>query len=156
MISSPIHPTDHGPGGFYPYAFSLENLLAERQGGPSGNVRTVYPGEFSILRREGYLFHCEFAGEIDPEGEERNDDTEREELTLRDAIPFASVTVRVPINSSDPVAAARALAARELHLTETRRACLRPYDPKTKFHSRTLGTDRHSVLLETPWRQNQG
>lgn len=152
------HPVDHGVNGFYPFAASLENLLQSRASHDEDN-RIIYPDEFRVLRREGYLFHCEFEGAVnsqkeEPSGEqdEKSAEPAAAEFQLRDEIPFTDVTVRVPINSTDPLAAARAIAARELGLTSIGRSHLRPYNPTPRRHFRTLGTDKHTVLLETPWR----
>lgn len=141
------NPTDYNVGGFYPASVTLENLLISSH--LQGSNRPIDPGEFLIIQRNGYLFTCEFEGEIDletPEG------TKEEHLQLRDEIPFATITVRVPINSADPVTAARAIAARELTFAEIARTHLTPYDSATAIRSRTLGRDKHNVLLETPWR----
>jgi len=135
---------------FYPCSAHIENLLSFHRA--TKNVRSVFVGDFRILRREGYLFTCEFDGEIragstdDPEAEEVAG-----EFRLLDEIPFATASVQVPINAADPVATARAIAARELVLTETARTHLRPYDAARVIPWRSLGTDKHSVMLETPW-----
>ena len=139
---------EDGGEGFHPFSASLENLLHEWN--DDKGVRTIFPGEFRVLRRDGYLFACEFDGEI----KAAVSDAEAivGEFGLLEEVPFATVTVRVPINAADPVASARAIAAREIGLTSIGRTHVQPYDPARKRHSRFLGTDKHSVLLETPWR----
>ena len=141
------HPVDHEVNGFYPMAANLENLLQGRASRDEGN-RIIYPDEFRVVRREGYLFHCEFDGAIDPqkqessaEKDENEAEPEADEFQLRDEIPFTDVTVRVPINSTDPLATARAIAARELGLTSIGRNHIHPYDPTPRRHFRSLGTD---------------
>ncbi len=42
------------------------------------------------------------------------------DFRLRVEIPFASVTVQVPLNADDPLTAAKAMAAREIQITETK------------------------------------
>ncbi len=142
------NPTDHDVGGFYPCSATLSNLIGtQRDGG-----ETIDPGEFRIIRRQGYLFTCEFEGEIDSETPE---ETGEEHLQLRDEIPFASITVRVPINSADPVTAARATAARALGLTEVARTHLTPYQPQEGRHYRTLGRDNITSYWKLPGAQKR-
>src|SRR5207302_5253565 len=132
-----IKQSDDLDSSFYPFGGNFENLLTYRRNGIKG-VHTVFIEEFRVLRREGYLFNCEFTGEIEAAAE---DETEAlaGEFRMLDEIPFASVTVRVPINATDPLASARAIAAREIGLAGVALADVRPYDPTRKFHSRSLG-----------------
>ncbi|HEY3663365.1 MAG TPA: hypothetical protein VGL24_09465, partial [Chthoniobacterales bacterium] len=106
------------PADFPFPAGSAENLLGG--GGSRADALMLRPGELRVLRRDGFLFTCEFEGEIDlPAGHEGGE--EPVEFRLLDEIPFAGVSVHVPVNSADPVKAARALAAREIGLGETAR-----------------------------------
>ncbi len=136
----------------HPFPQFATNLLDSR-----GSSRQMYPGDFKIVRREGYFFHCEFEGEIVRPAAESGAPEHVDEFTLRDAFPFRRVTVHLPVNSPDPVKAARAIAARDLALLETtERTTVSPYDPARGRIPRVLGPGRHSVTLEPPWHRNAG
>ena len=79
----------------------LENLLAGRF---KHEEDVVIPGRLDLTMAGEYLFHCTFDGTL------RRDGAEEEDLEFEDDIPFAGVSVGVPINSADPVATALALA----------------------------------------------
>ena len=68
-------------------------------------------------------------------------------------IPFATARVAVPLNAGDPLATARAIAAREIGLTQFARSSVDLYDPGRKVWNPTRA-GKHMVLLETPWRVN--
>ena len=122
----------------------LENLM--ERGLRTVEERGVRIGDFRITRREGYLFTCEMEGTVAGE----TDGAAEEEFRMEAEIPFATVWVQVPLNAGDPVAAARAIAARELKLGSVARHALRRYDPeRAGGYPRTNG--KHSVTLETPW-----
>jgi hypothetical protein len=131
---------------FYPMCVTIENLLPDGMRGAA--ERTVRPGHFRVIRREGFLFTCEFDGEIvAKEGEEVAG-----EFRLLDEFPFFEAAVHVPINAADPIVAARAMAAREIALTESARTFLKRFDPERGRLPRILGPGRHSVTIETAWR----
>ena len=107
-------------------------------------------GELRVIRRDGYLFTVEADGEIvcgkdDPEHVPTGD------FRLRAEIPFASATVEVPLNAGDPLTAAKAIAAREIQLTEFGRTDVTLFDPARKVW-KPARSGKHTVTLEVPWR----
>lgn len=130
-----------------PLLGSAENLLARWHG--REDVRGIHTGEFRVLRREGFLFTCEWDGEFGAqtvrEGEEPG--AGALEFTLRDELPLREVRVEVPVNAADPLSAAKAIAARELGLTQWGRSHVELYDPARKVWKPQY-SGKHTVLLE--------
>jgi hypothetical protein len=122
----------------------LENLLEDRFVRKS---LTIVPGRLDVTMAGDYLFHCTFDGIL------RRGDAE-EDLEFEDDIPFAEVSLRVPINAADPVATARALAARAVGLTEISASRVTPYDWRLKEKRQGPLEDCHRVYLRTPWRHH--
>jgi hypothetical protein len=123
---------------------SLENLIDLYR---KNEVTDILPGDLTIRRAERHLFHCEFDGVI------RGADGTEQELFLCDQLPFASVSLPVPINASDPIKTARSIVARELKLTETCDERLTPYDwRRTDNLPNPKLNPAHQVTLDTPWR----
>ena len=141
---------EHDNRLFWP---SFDNLLASPG---EKSERAARMGDFVVLRRVRYGFICQVDGDVEC-GEEKDVASEpvREHWALLDEFPLVSVEVGVPLNAADPVAAARAIAAREIGLTESVRATLRLYDPKG-WVARFEGQGKHTVTLETPWRAGGG
>ena len=136
-----------GPGpDLDPVLFNvtLGNLLA---GGANGPRQSVCPDEITITHLTGYHFRCQFRGSV------LWDDREYE-LEVDDEISFAEATVDVPVNARDPLAAARAIARREIQLADvaghhvTLKDCC---EQRMFFRSLNQG---HSVTLLTPWRES--
>ena len=135
-----------GPGAdLNPILFNitLGNLLA---GGHSCPRQSVFPAEITITHLAGYNFRCQFSGSV------VWDDREYD-LEVDDEIAFAEATVDVPVNSRDVLAAARAIARRNIQLADcagqhiTLKDC---GEQKMFFRSLAQG---HSVTLLTPWRE---
>lgn len=129
----------------------LENLLADT-GAEADRAARI--GDFAVRRRDGYSFTCEIDGDVEC-GKDEAGEAIREDWQLLDEFPFVSAEVGVPLNAADAVATARAIAAREIGLTEAVRTTLRPYNPEAwtpKYESK----GRHTVTLETPWRAGGG
>jgi hypothetical protein len=105
------------------------------------------------VRRDGYLFTCEFDGEITPTKEDMEKDPGAVpvEFRMMEEIPFATVTVAVPLNAADPLSAARGIAEREIGLKEVARSRVSLFDPTRKVW-KPEKSGKHTVTLETPWR----
>ena len=127
---------------------SIENLIATTRGG--GQRMEVQFTDFSIIRREGYLFTIEADGDVAP-AKDSKEGAPTGDFRLRMEIPFASATVEVPLNAGDPLSTARAICAREIQLTEFARTDVRLFDPERKVW-KPERSGKHTVTLETPWR----
>src|SRR5260221_7975049 len=79
---------------FYPLSVSIENLLPD--GMARAKARAVRAGDFRVIWRKGFLFTCEFDGEI----QSKDGEEVAGEFRLLEEIPFAEVTVHVPINAA--------------------------------------------------------
>ncbi len=125
------------------FNITLGNLLA---GGHSCPRQSVFPGEITVTHLARYNFRCQFSGSV------VWDDREYD-LDVDDEISFTEATVEVPVNARDPLAAARAIARREIQLADcagqhiTLKDCR---EQKLFFGSLNQG---HSVTLQTPWRE---
>jgi hypothetical protein len=64
-----------------------------------------------------------------PEGKTEQDGV-RGDFRLLMEIPFMSVHISVPVNASDPLAAGRAIAAKEIGLKDGARTFVEPFDPE--------------------------
>ena len=122
---------------------SLENLLAGRY---EDEIFTIMPGRLEVTMAGDYLFHCVFDGIL------RHGDVE-EDLEFEDDIPFAEVSIGVPINAADPVATALALAGRAVGLTEICGSHMTRHDWRLKEKKPGPLEDHHQVYLQTPWRR---
>lgn len=127
---------------------NIENLI--HLGVGSNELRDVFTGDFRFIRREGYLFTCEFDGEISA-GKDDDAESVTGEFRMMVEIPFVEATVAVPLNAGDVLATAKGIAAREIGLHEMARTLVRPYDPKA-WVPRSASRGTHHVTLETPWR----
>jgi len=124
------------------FNITLGNLLA---GGYNCPRQSVYPDDITITHLTGYNFRCQFSGSV------LWDDRDYE-LEVDDEIAFTEATVDVPVNARDLVAAARAIARREIQLADCAGQHLTLKDcgaQKLFFKSLSQG---HSVTLLTPWR----
>jgi hypothetical protein len=125
------------------FNITLGNLLA---GGDNCPRQSVCPGEITITHLAGYHFRCQFSGSV------VWDDREYE-METDDEISFTQATVDVPVNARDTLAAARAIARREIQLADcagqhvTLKDCR---EQKMFFHLLSQG---HSVTLLTLWRE---
>ena len=129
---------------------NVENLIGP--GGGRNPVRDVSFDDFRIVIRDGWLFTCELEGEI-AAAKEDEAATVAGAFRLVEEIPFATARVAVPLNAGDPLATARAIAAREIGLMQIARSSVDLYDPGRKVWNPTR-SGKHMVLLETPWRMN--
>ncbi|MEO6787222.1 MAG: hypothetical protein ABI318_13910 [Chthoniobacteraceae bacterium] len=129
---------------------SLENLINPYYTGKQ--EMEVLLGELRVIRRDGYLFTVEADGEVE-RGKDHDERVPYGDFRLRAEIPFASVTVEVPLNAGDPLAAAKAIAAREIQLTEFGRTDVLLYDPAIRRTWRPERSGKHTVTLEVPWRE---
>lgn len=126
------------------FNITLGNLLA---GGYSCSRQSAFPDDITITHLGGYNFRCQFSGRV------CWDDREYD-LEVDDEISFTEASVDVPVNARDPLAAARAIAQRDIQLTDcaghhlTLKDCR---EQKMFFHSLNQG---HSVTLLTPWREH--
>jgi len=126
------------------FNITLGNLLA---GGFRCPRQSVYPDAITITHLAGYHFRCQFEGCV------LWDDREYE-LEVDDEISFAEVTVDVPVNARDPLAAARAIARREIQLADCAGQHIAFKDCREqKMFFRSLNQG-HSVTLLTPWRES--
>ncbi len=134
-----------------PFMFNanIENLIT--LGAGRAPVRSLILDEFRVTQQDGYFFTCEMAGEIEParDGEEK---MVSGEFQWREEIPFATATVEVPLNAGDPLATGRAIAAREIGLTEVARTSVTLFDSTRKVW-KPERAGKHTVTLETPWRR---
>jgi hypothetical protein len=125
---------------------NMENLLAHHGERRREKCHAVGPGMFKARASGGYLFTCEFDGAFE-------DDEGEKEFTLLDEIPFGSVTVHPAINVKDPVAAGRAIAAREIKLTEFEGSHVTPPDWRRGEKADAPLDSYHHVTLRTPWHR---
>ena len=168
-----------GEDDFFVCRSVLESIVGEGYTTEKGYA--VEPGALRIIRRNGLLFTVELDGDILPDenpfapaaaktgsapvagGDEpgpgpavphaaESDSGILGEFRMLDEIPLASVCVHVPVNSTDPVASARRMAARALHLSDfVAHATVRPFNPQSIW-PRRIGRGTHTVTLHTNWR----
>ncbi len=138
-----LHPLEEGQESDWIGFGQIENLLAGRF---AHDERSFIPGNFVARRVAGYLFDCEVDGAV------RDEKEQEEEACLEDQIPFAGVSLRVPITAPDPITTARAIVAREINLTECAQTRITQYDWRRKEKADARLDDTHHVSLETPWR----
>lgn len=136
---------EEGAADRYLFHTNLENLLA-RAHHHKEELHAVTPGVFRLRAAGGYFFTCEFDGMFkDEEGEKQ--------FTLLDEVAFGEVLVHPPINVKDAVAAGRAIAARELKLTEFAGSRVTPPDWQRQNQADAPLDNYHYVTLRTPWHQ---
>lgn len=138
-----LHPLEEDKESAWIGSGMIENLLAGRF---AHDERTFIPGDFVARRVSGYLFDCELDGVV------RDEEEQEKEVLLADQIPFAGVSLRVPINAPDPIKTARDIVAREINLTECAQGRITQYDWRRKEKPDARLDDAHRVSLETPWR----
>lgn len=126
------------------FNITLGNLLA---GGHSCSRQPVCPEGITVTHLAGYNFRCQFSGSV------LWDDREYE-LELDDEIAFTEATVDVPVNARDPLAAARAIARREIQLADCagRHISLKDCSEQRMFFKSL--NQGHAVTLLTPWRES--
>jgi hypothetical protein len=107
----------------------------------------VIPGRLDVTRLNDYLFHCTFDSFVRRDGKEID-------LEFEDDIPFAEVSLEVPINAADPVKTALALASRAVGLTEISGGHVVRHDWRLKENKQGPVLDCHNVHLQTPWRHH--
>ena len=127
----------------WPVLSSLSNRL-EHDSQKSDLPVTVH--DLMLKRVEDFIFRCELHGARD-----LADDTELD-LTLFDLLIFKEVVAYVPLNAADPVAAAKAMAAKYIKLTEFAGHQVTPYDPKRHTSLISHINSHHIVTLQTAWR----
>lgn len=125
------------------FNITLGNLL---DGGHRCPRQSVFSDEITVNHLGGYHFRCQFSGSV------CWDDREYD-LEVDDEISFTEASVNVPVNSRDPLAAARAIAQREIQLADCagHRLATADFRERKMFFS-TLNQG-HSVTLLTPWRE---
>jgi len=101
-------------------------------------------GDMEVKRKEGYLFSCEFDATV------KFDDGRREELSLEAELPFAGVSMDVPINGN-AVAIALARARREIGPMEIADGRVIAHDWRLKERPEAWVDSTRRVLLRTPW-----
>ena len=129
-----------------PMGATLENLLANER---VDKVWNIVIDRLEVKPVRDYLFHCKFEGVLEYDGNEEN-------LELADDIPFTDVSLRVPINAADSVAAAQAMAARAIGPVEVSGSRVTPHDWRIREKAAGPLENGHSVTLETPWRNYLG
>jgi hypothetical protein len=125
---------------------SWQNLI--HLGSGENPVQDVVIGGLRIIQRDGYLLTLEIDGEISPV----EDSTVHGDFSAMIELPFATVTVAVPLNAADPLATAQGIARRELGLTTCARSHVRRYDPERPTSLKPHRNSKHRVMLELPWR----
>ncbi len=103
-------------------------------------------GDMKVRRMEGYLFSCEFDGTV------KFDEGRMEDFFFKTEVPFAGVSMRVPINGN-AVAAGHARATREIGPLEIVSGQVTPHDWWCKGRPEATPEDTRRVFLHTPWRQ---
>lgn len=137
----------------YPLNASFENLCAHRS--DPGKIRDAYVDECKVTQRDGYVFVMQMDGEVVlPDGVTAENGAVGDFRLLME-IPFASVKISVPVNSISPLAAGRAIAAREMGLEGGARSYVNPFDPERANGPLGRRFNKHSVWLETPWRDER-
>lgn len=122
---------------------ALTNRLAERSESKELPFSLM---DMSLKYEDDFVFHCELDGVHPlPDGKEV-------ELKLQEMLSFKEVVAYVPINSADPVAAAKAMATKFLNLKEFGGHRVTPYDPNRPTRVSTHRNSHHIVTLETAWR----
>ncbi len=131
------------------FFMSLENLIAGR----SAPVLDVAVSEFRTIGRDGLNLTLEMEGEVVAPSEEEKAKRPGEhgipvgEFKLFAALPLSSLVVAVPINSADPLAAAKGIAQRELGLSQIRAGKVKSFDPNRRSRL-PGGGSHHEVLLQ--------
>ncbi|TSJ77769.1 hypothetical protein [Rariglobus hedericola] len=140
---------DEGEGGKFYGRGTLEHMLGpERELHCEPASFGLILGAMKVCRKEGYLFSCEFDATV------KLDDGKTEELALKAELPFAGVSMNVPINGN-AVAIGLARAREEIGSLEIAAGQITPHDWLRKERSDPQAPldDTRRVLLHTPWRQ---
>jgi hypothetical protein len=124
---------------------TVENLLAKYDG--KEETHEVSLDEIAVKPVDDYLFNVELAGIISYRGDEEN-------LHLVEQLPFAEAILHVPINTTDPIAAARAKVAQAIGLKEIESARVVPADWRRKKDPAAPLASNHSIALTTRWRNH--
>jgi hypothetical protein len=122
----------------------MENLLV---GHFDHEHHDIIPGRLDVSPLNDYLFRCKFDGML------KNGDT-AEDLEFEDDIPFAELSVSVPLNATDPVATASAIAAHSIGLTEIFGNRVVRHDWRLKKNPKAHVENVHRVFLQTPWHHH--
>jgi hypothetical protein len=123
----------------------IENIL--HLGGPHHPFLGLELDEFRILKRNGHLFTIEMDGAVHPPSGDKEPGMPTGDFRLLDEVPFASVSVAVPLNAADPLAAAKGIAQRELGVKGFARTKVKLYDPN-RPEGRRRPAVHHNVTLE--------
>jgi hypothetical protein len=124
----------------------IENIL--HLGGPHHPFLGLQLDEFRLLKRHGHLFTIEMEGAVLPpaaKGKEPGMPTG--DFRFLDEVPFASVSVAVPLNAADPLTTAKGIAQRELGVKGFARTKVKLYDPN-RPEGRRRPAAHHNVTLE--------
>jgi hypothetical protein len=136
-----------------PMEWSWENPLFEYYTRMQSEEATIWLHEFRITRRNGYLFTCEMFGLANAcPGVTTSGDNGTFPIEFTAEIPFTEAIFDIPLNASDPVAAAKAQAARDLKLYEVATAQVTPADSAKEKDPNAPLRKHHTVRLQTPWR----
>lgn len=120
----------------------------------SGQENPVLCIAFETIRfmgRTGYTFILEMEGEVLPQKKPGEQDISGD-FSLRVELPFNEVHVAVPLNATDPLAAAAGIARREIGLSAHAGHHLHLFDPEVPVW-KPVENSHHTVLLETPWQE---
>lgn len=123
-----------------------QNLI--HLGASENQAQEVALGELRSIKREGLLFTVELDGEILA----KKGETVHGDFSTMIELPLATARIAVPLNATDPLATAKAIAKRELGLTSFSRHRLRLHDPERPLSLKPHRNSKHWVTLETAWR----
>ena len=130
---------------------TFENLCARRE-----KVLDVNLLECRFLKRSGYDFVLQMEGEVFPPAADSGaDDGMAGDFQLFMELPFASVEMAVPVNATNPLAAAQALAERHIGLRASARSHVTLFDPERAAGAFGHHFNKQAVRLETPWRDGR-
>jgi len=124
-----------------------QNLI--HLGTGQNDVQDVTLGSLRVIQRDGCLLTLEIDGEFAPAA----DSSLHGDFSAMIELPFATLTVAVPINAADPLATAQGIAKRELGLDHFGRHRIRLFDPERPTSLKPHRNGKHSVSLETAWRE---
>lgn len=122
---------------------SLTNRLAE---GSEPKELPITVDDLTLKHVGDFVFEWKLDGVRElPDGTEQK-------LKVREMLSFKEVVAYVPLNAADPVAAAKAMAAKAIQLKEFGGHRVTPYDPNRPTRLKSLINSHHVVTLQTDWR----